>query len=66
MASGDALVEAAGAEEFAKLLVPLPAEVIYALSFGVAVRLIAAGVSLKPEEVDLLVDATWRAVTKPA
>ena len=40
-------------------------EVISALSFGVAVRLIAAGVQLKPEEVDLLVEATWRAVTKP-
>ncbi len=65
MESGDPLVEAAGSDEFASLLVPLPTEVIYALSFGVAVRLIAAGVQLKPEEIDLLVDATWRAVTKP-
>jgi len=65
MAMGDPLYEAARAEEMAGLLVPLPTEVIYALSFGVAVRLIAAGVRLKPEEVDLLVDATWRAVTKP-
>ncbi len=65
MATGDPLNEAAKAEEIAELLVPLPTEVIYALSFGVAVRLIAAGVQLKPEEIDLLVDATWRAVTKP-
>jgi TetR/AcrR family transcriptional repressor of multidrug resistance operon len=65
MAMGDPLYEAAGSDEFASLLVPLPTEVIYALSFGVAVRLIAAGVQLKPEEVDLLVEATWRAVTKP-
>ncbi len=65
MATGDPLYEAAGKDEFADLLVPLPTEVIYALSLGVAVRLIAAGVQLKPEEVDLLVDATWRAVTKP-
>lgn len=65
MTAGDPLHEAAGAEEFVALLVPLPYEVINALSFGVAVRLIAAGVQLKPEEVDLLVDATWRAVTKP-
>ncbi len=65
MAAGDALVEAAGADQYVELLVPLPTEVIYALSFGVAVRLIAAGVKLKPEELDLLVDATWRAVTKP-
>ncbi|MDJ0925600.1 MAG: TetR/AcrR family transcriptional regulator [Acidimicrobiia bacterium] len=65
MALGDPLYDAAKAEEIAELLVPLPTEVIYALSFGVAVRLIAAGVQLKTEEVDLLVDATWRAVTKP-
>ena len=65
MASGDLLYETAGAEEFASLLVPLPIEVIYALSFGVAVRLIAAGVQLKPDEVELLVEATWRAVTQP-
>ena len=62
---GDPLYEAVGAEDFVTLLVPLPYEVIYVLSFGVAVRLAAAGVRLKPEEVDLLVDATWRAVTKP-
>ncbi len=65
MAVGDPLYSAAESEEFARLLVPLPSEVIYALSFGVAVRLIAAGVALKPDEVGLLVDATWRAVTKP-
>ena len=65
MATGDPLYEMAKADELAELLVPLPTEVIYALSFGVAVRLIAAGVQLKPEEIDLLVDATWRAVTKP-
>ena len=65
MARGDPLYEMAKADELAELLVPLPTEVIYALSFGVAVRLIAAGVQLEPDEVDLLVEATWRAVTKP-
>ena len=65
MAAGDPLWEAAAAEEFQKLLVPLPTEVIYSLSFGVAVRLVAAGVQLKPGEVEMLVDATWRAVTRP-
>jgi hypothetical protein len=39
--------------------------VIYALSLGVAVRLIAAGVQLKDDELDTLVSATWRAVTRP-
>ena len=66
MAMGDPLYETARAEEMAGLLVPLPTEVIYALSFGVAVRLIAAGVRLNPEQVDLLISATWRAVTEPA
>ena len=65
IATGDPLYEAVGADEFVRLLVPLPSEVIYALSFGVAVRLAAAGVQLKPAEVDMLVDATWRAVVKP-
>ena len=38
---------------------------IYTLSFGVAVRLIAGGIQLKDEELDTLVTATWRAVTRP-
>lgn len=65
VAAGDPLAAMAAADDMIALLVPLPGEVIYALSFGVAVRLIAAGVLLKPEEVDLLVEATWRAVTPP-
>ena len=52
-------------EEFTALIVDLPNQVIYALSLGVAVRLIAAGVQLKDEELDTLVTATWRAVTRP-
>lgn len=65
VAAGDPLAEVGRSQDLAEILVPLPYEVIYALSFGVPVRLIAAGVRLEPEEVDLLVDATWRAVTKP-
>jgi hypothetical protein len=45
--------------------VDLPLEVIYTLSLGVAVRLVAAGTRLKDEELDTLVTATWRAVTRP-
>ena len=63
IAAGDPLVEMASSEDLTRLLIPLPTEVIYALSFGVAVRLVAAGVALKPAELDLLVEATWRAVT---
>lgn len=65
LAQGDPLVEAAAAPDLAHLLVPLPLPVVYALSLGVAVRLIAAGQRLSSLELDLLVDATWRAVTRP-
>lgn len=63
--AGDPLASIAETPDIAEVLIDLPVEVIYALSLGVAVRLIASGVELKPEELDLLVDATWRAVTRP-
>ena len=65
IAAGDPLAEAARSEQFTDLIVDLPSQVIYTLSFGVAVRLIAAGIQLKNEELDTLVTATWRAVTRP-
>ena len=65
VAAGDPLAEAAQSEDFMSLIVDLPNQVIYALSLGVAVRLIAAGVQLKDDELDTLVSATWRAVTRP-
>jgi TetR/AcrR family transcriptional repressor of multidrug resistance operon len=63
-AQGDPISDTAGSDEFAAALVDLPAEVLYALSLGVVVRLVAAGIRLKDEELDLLVSATWRAVTR--
>lgn len=39
------------------LLVDLPNQVIYALTFGVAVRLIAGGIQLKDDELESLVEA---------
>ena len=65
LAKGDPLLEAARSEEFVALIVDLPSEVIYALSLGVAVRLVAAGTRLKDEQLGTLVTATWRAVTRP-
>ena len=65
LTKGDPLLEAARSEEFMALIVHLPTEVIYALSMGVAVRLVAAGTRLKDEQLDTLVTATWRAVTHP-
>ena len=64
-AAGDPLGEASRSETFARLLVDLPDQVVYALSIGVAVRLIAAGIYLEERELETLVAATWRAVTRP-
>ena len=64
-ALGDPLTDMAQADEFTSRIVDLPYQVIYALSFGVAVRLIAAGIQLKDDELETLVSATWRAVTRP-
>lgn len=63
--AGDPLAEAAQSDQFTSLIIDLPNPVIYALSLGVAVRLIAAGTQLKDEELEILVTATWRAVTRP-
>lgn len=63
VAQGDPLAEEALRPDLVELLVPLPGEVIYAMSLGVVVRLVAAGASLTPAELDTLTDATWRAIT---
>jgi TetR/AcrR family transcriptional repressor of multidrug resistance operon len=65
LAAGDPLSDAARTPDMEALIVDLPWDVIYALSLGVAVRLIAAGTRLKDDELDTLVTATWRAVTRP-
>jgi hypothetical protein len=39
-------------------------EVVYVLTMGVAVRLVASGIKLSNEELETLVGATWRAITK--
>lgn len=64
-AQGDPLSAAGRAPDMEALIVELPWEVIYSLSLGVAVRLVAAGTRLKAEQLDTLVAATWRAVTRP-
>lgn len=63
---GDKLVELAAREDFLELLAPLPMEVVYVLTMGVAVRLVASGLKLTDDELETLVEATWRAVTKPS
>ncbi len=63
---GDRLLEEANRPDVAAMLVDLPLEAIYLLSLGTAVRLVSAGIELSDEELDALVDATWRAVTTAA
>jgi len=63
---GDKLMVEANRSDLAELVVPLPMEVVYLLSMGIAVRLVASGVSLGKGELETLVEATWRAVTAPS
>ncbi|MGI9584167.1 MAG: TetR/AcrR family transcriptional regulator [Acidimicrobiia bacterium] len=65
VAAGDPLSDAGRNSDMFDLLIDLPWEVIYALSLGVLVRLIASGTQLKRDELETLVTATWRAVTLP-
>ncbi|MDH5522127.1 MAG: hypothetical protein OEZ14_16525, partial [Acidimicrobiia bacterium] len=62
-AEGNPLQALAAEPRLVRLLVRLPPEVLYALSFGVLVKLVAADVSLSRAELDRLITATWRAVT---
>lgn len=61
--AGDPLVQQAASPDFVDLLVPLPAELLYSLSLGVAVRLAATSVDLSPSEIETVIDSTWRAIT---
>lgn len=65
-AAGDRLLEMATSPELADLRADMPIEVIYALSLGVVVRLAAGGAVLDGNQLDELIAATWRAVTRPA
>jgi hypothetical protein len=61
---GDRIMEIAASDEFVRLMVPLPIEVVYLLTLGVAVRLVASGIELSEEELELVVEATRRSVTR--
>lgn len=51
--------------DLAALLAPLPPDVLYDLALGPAVRLVAGGVTLDPEDLDAVAEACWRAITRP-
>ena len=61
---GDKLLEVAASGDFAAVLLPLPIEVVYLLTIGVAVRLVAAGIKLSDEDLESVVTSTFRAVTR--
>lgn len=65
----DLLVAAAAAPDMAPLLADLPLEVLYDLGFGLAIRLAArtaGSADLADESVtERLIDACWRAITRP-
>ena len=62
-AAGDPIAEEATRPDLAERLVDLPLDVIYQLSMGVIVRIVASGVPLTDAELHTLIDATWRAIT---
>ncbi len=51
--------------DVAPLLLPLPLDVVYSLSLGQAVRLAASGIDMTNDEVAIVVEACWRAITRP-
>jgi len=61
----DPLLALASAPDFIAELLPLPLDVLYELGIATAVRLAAARVELRDEQLDLVVAACWRAITKP-
>ena len=60
----DLLMIEADRPDVAPLLVPLPIDVVYALSLGQAVHLAASGIEMTDDEVAVVIDACWRAITK--
>jgi len=62
---GDRLAEEAMRPDIVEVLVELPAQVVYLMSLGVVVRLVAAGSALTDGELDVLVESTWRAISRP-
>ena len=62
---GDRLAEEAMRPDLLETLVELPPQVIYSMSLGVVVRLVAAGSTLTEDELHTLVESTWRAISRP-
>ena len=61
---GDPLMEVAGAPDMVEALAELPAEILYDLGLGPAVRLAATEAVLDERERDRVAEACWRAVSR--
>ena len=61
---GDPLLTEAAGPEAADLLVPLPIELLYSLSFAIPIRLAASDTQIDDAGVATLIDASWRAITR--
>jgi len=59
----DPLVATAAAPDIARLLEPLPLEVLYEIGLAPAVRLAARGIELSEADLDRTARACWRAVS---
>ncbi len=64
METGDVLLEQGPPRPVMERLAPLPGELLYSLSVDLSVRIAAAGTGPTGDQLDTLIDANWRAVTK--
>jgi TetR/AcrR family transcriptional repressor of multidrug resistance operon len=63
MKTGDVLMEQATKSDMMQLLVPLPAELLYQLSIGLAVHIAAAQTELTDDQLETLISSSWRAIS---
>lgn len=61
----DPLLAQVALPDVASRLLPLPLDVLYELALGPAVRLAAGASELTREQLDLVADGCWRAVSAP-
>lgn len=60
----DRLLRVAASPDMAKLLLPLPPEVLYELGLAPAVRLAARGIELPGRQLRTVAEACWRAISR--
>jgi TetR/AcrR family transcriptional repressor of multidrug resistance operon len=61
---GDPLLAEAMRPDVAELLVQLPLELIYSLTFAIPIRMAAAGIEIDDSSIATLIEASWRAIAR--